>query len=350
MPRRPSLESKWNGKHHVVALPASLAPDGKFARRYFTDEKEADAFAARLRGDYHKGHRGASIDVALAKEAAAAAAILKPFDVTLVEVAKDYARRMKQSGAIDTFEDRYTSYIEANRDEWSPRYLRDFEGLKKRLPKAFLRKRVGEIGEADIAAAVEFGCSGKTQRATKTRLVKAAIANREKRPKAKAPKIFDAKQVKALLKACKTSEEERAVGLMLFGGVRPAAEDGELARLDWKDVRGRHITMRAEVSKTGSERLIVIRPRLLRILKGKPKEGRVVPPQWKKVIRRIRQDAGIDGTEYQDAARHTFASAHLAAFGEDRTKENLGHTAGSRTLFTHYRRAITATQAKGYFI
>ena len=114
------------------------------------------------------------------------------------------------------------------------------------------------------------------------------------------------------------------MGLMLFAGIRPDPEHGEITKLLWEDVGGQHVHVRDEVSKTKSERLIVIRPRLRRLLKGKPRTGKVVPPQWRKAIQRIRRAAGIDGSEYQDAARHSFASHHLLAFGEDRTKEAMG--------------------------
>jgi integrase len=50
-----------------------------------------------------------------------------------------------------------------------------------------------------------------------------------------------------------------------------------------------------------------------------------------------------------DVCRHTFASNFLAAQGEDATKQAMGHTAGSATLFRHYRRAVTRDAGAKYF-
>ena len=93
--------------------------------------------------------------------------------------------------------------------------------------------------------------------------------------------------------------------------------------------------------------MIPIRPVLRRALKGHPQAGPVAPAGWRKAWQRIRKAAGIG--HLQDALRHTFASHYLAAYGEDAAKAALGHAAGSRTLFAHYARAVTAAQGKAFF-
>lgn len=60
----------------------------------------------------------------------------------------------------------------------------------------------------------------------------------------------------------------------------------------------------------------------------------------------IRKAAGVTA---HDVTRHTFASHFLAWQGEASTKNAMGHTAGSSTLFRHYRRAVTEEAGKTYF-
>jgi integrase len=74
-----------------------------------------------------------------------------------------------------------------------------------------------------------------------------------------------------------------------------------------------------------------------------------MPPSWKKRITIIRKAAGMNDPKFQDATRHCFASHHLVAFGEAATQAAMGHTEGSRTLFKHYRRAITEAAGTKYF-
>lgn len=154
-------------------------------------------------------------------------------------------------------------------------------------------------------------------------------------------------QQEAVLAACKDAGERFAVALLLYAGIRPDAETGEISRLDWENVSKSEIYVPQDASKTGADRIIPIRPVLRRALKGHPKAGPVIPANWKRVWQRIRKDAGIG--HLQDVLRHTFASHHLAAFGDDSTKAVMGHTANSSTLFRHYRRAVTEAQGKVFF-
>jgi integrase len=86
---------------------------------------------------------------------------------------------------------------------------------------------------------------------------------------------------------------------------------------------------------------------LRKLIKGHPKSGSVLPAKYEKRIQELRKAAGIAGK--QDITRHTFASHFLAGYGEDATKAAMGHTPNSRTLFQHYRRAVTKEQGKKYF-
>jgi integrase len=73
----------------------------------------------------------------------------------------------------------------------------------------------------------------------------------------------------------------------------------------------------------------------------------VLPAGWRRAWQRIRKAAGIAGE--QDILRHSFASHYLAATSEEQAKAAMGHTAGSSTLFRHYRRAVTQADGLAYF-
>jgi len=207
---------------------------------------------------------------------------------------------------------------------------------------------VATIAEAEIEKAVRTWSTGRTEVAKWARMVAAVVAGRTKKSKGKAPSLLSKDQVRNMLKGCDGVAEKRAVALLLYAGIRPDARSGEITKLLWEDVGAGDVTVRAVVAKTGHERIIPIRPKLARILKGHPKSGPVVPAQWKRRIQRIRKAAGL-GVGHQDATRHTFASNHLVAYGEASTQAAMGHAANSRTLFSHYRQAVTETQAKDYF-
>jgi integrase len=193
---------------------------------------------------------------------------------------------------------------------------------------------------------VERGPLARSTIETRKRYVMAILHHRPRHARRGRPEILTPEQVQAMLAACRAAEETRVIALLLYAGIRPEAESGEISRLRWDAVRGREIYIAAEVSKTKTDRIIPIRPVLKRLLAGHPTSGHVTPPNWQRTWKRIRKEAGITAA---DVTRHTFASHHLVAYGEEATKNAMGHTAGSSTLFRHYRAAVNGLAAKAYF-
>ena len=107
-----------------------------------------------------------------------------------------------------------------------------------------------------------------------------------------------------------------AVGMMLYGGIRPH----EVVRLTWADVslRDRAIFIYPEHSKTGGARKVTIHRPLLRILEKCKKDAPVpiCPANWRVHWRKLREMAGWNKAKQwtQDVLRHTFASYHLRYF------------------------------------
>lgn len=205
----------------------------------------------------------------------------------------------------------------------------------------------GTIDRAVIEAAlVEDRPLARSTIDARTTRVLAVLHYRERHRRSGEIQILTLTEVNAVLSHCKTAEERRVVALLAFAGIRPDAESGEIARLDWEAVGKTDVYIEPSVSKTGSDRHIPITPRLRELLVGHPASGPVRPVQWRRSWQRIRKAAGLEG---QDVLRHSFASHYLSATDEDRAKAAMGHTAGSSTLFRHYRRAVTQADGLAYF-
>jgi integrase len=255
---------------------------------------------------------------------------------------------MATSGAQETFLQRYDRAVLDGEGHWSKRYRQDMELLLRWLPKGFLSLPCGTIDRAVVEAALvqDRPLARSTIDARSTRVL-AVLNYRERHRKSSEIKILTLAEVEAVLGHCQSVEERRVVALLAFAGIRPDAESGEIARLDWEAVGAKEIYIAPATSKTGSDRHIPLTPRLRAEIDGHPVSGPVLPAGWRRSWQRIRKAVGIAGE--QDILRHSFASHYLAATDEARAKAAMGHTAGSSTLFRHYRRAVTQADGLAYF-
>jgi len=357
-------------KGWMVSVPANMSAQGKRQRKFFKEPKDAEKFAAGLRSKFRIGQRGGLISFDLstqaaeaeklmaphglgvldgAKQLSAALAMLRPHEIDLIDAVKEVVGRIESSGDSEVFSDRYDRCLLANEGRWRPRYMLDMERMVRWVPGWFLETRCQAINRDLMERALrEGGAAARSTIDMRARYVSAVLGHRDRHHKVATIAIMTPRQCGQLLRACESPAERWAVALLLFAGIRPSAEDGEISRMDWSAVGKSEIYIADEVSKTKSDRHIQITPRLRRLLRGHPKKGSVIPANWKRVYARLRRAvAGIDGK--QDVTRHTSASNFLAAYGEQAAKAAMGHTAGSDTLFRHYRRAVTAEAAKRFF-
>lgn len=128
-----------------------------------------------------------------------------------------------------------------------------------------------------------------------------------------------------------------AVGVMLWAGVRPV----EVARLFWADVNmaEKMVRILPRASKTGGARLVTMQPVLVRWLQrfrnGAKDDARLVPMNWTRRWRALREAAGL-APWHPDTLRHTFASYHLRYFRDiHRLQMEMGHSS-ARLLFSRY--------------
>jgi integrase len=348
MAKRPQFDPIQTTSGWMVSVPASMSASGKRSRKYFPKESAANSFAASLRRQYHQGERGGVIPHALALDAAAAIAILEPLGLSLIEAAKIVQAQWQARGKVETFRERWLEYRKQNENHWRQAYILQIEKMDRWLGNGFMESEVQGITDETITQALTAkGAKTPATIALRMRMVKAVLSGKSKKRKRKAVEIMTVSQCAAMLRACQNKRERWAVALLLFAGIRPFVDDGEITRLDWSDVGEAQIYISGDVSKTGTDRHIPITPRLARLLRGHPTEGKVTPNRWKLAYQRLRTAADIAGK--QDITRHTFASNYLAAFGEDATKAAMGHSKGSDTLFRHYRRSVTKEAGERYF-
>ena len=344
----PKLTAVETPKGWMVSVPGNLSSTGRRVRKFFKLPTDAEKYAAGLRAKYREGRRGGVVPHELAIMAATAAEMLEPHGVTILEAARAFVARIEDTGSAETFKDRYARMLVENEERWSDRYKLDMDRLPRWVGKALMKSRLCDITPGVIEAALRAnGAAAQSTLDTRTRYVSAAMNYRTKHRRKADIAIMSPRQCGQMLRACESADERRAVALLLFAGIRPSAEDGEISRLDWAAVGAEEIYVSRAASKVG-DRHIPLTSRLRRLLRGHPAEGPVVPANWRRVYKRLRAAvAGIAGK--QDITRHTFASHYLAAYGEKATKQAIGHTAGSSTLFRHYRAAVTEAAGVKYF-
>ena len=350
MPRRPKLEVTETRYGHKVDVPASLSASGKRERYYYDDPKAAKKHATGIIKAYHqRGTQAGTIDPALASAATTAEALLKPFNVSILDVVREYVKRNDNAGARLTLDEAWTAYeallvINKRADATIGDYKRD----RKSLPEWFFKLKVGEASEVMIEKALDESTRnrGKTwnRKLREIRAVVREALRTEIKPavvKRKDPVIMTAAEAAKLMKLAVAQECALPFALLLFAGIRP---DGELFRISWGNIKSGHIDISGDVSKTEDDRHITIMPNLRKWLDA-CKGDDIIPENWKRKMQAIRKTVGIVD---QDVPRHTFASCFYRLHTESETIKSLGHTS-FKTTERFYKRAVTKEEAMKFF-
>ena len=161
--------------------------------------------------------------------------------------------------------------------------------------------------------------------------------------------ILTPKQVSSLL-CCAGESVVAGLAIGFFAGLR----ESEIQRLDWADIdlEQGHILISAKKAKSAQRRIVEISDNLRAwLLPHNKPAGSVVgdtPWQWRKGKEDAREGAGIKQWP-ANAARHSFASYHLAEHKDaGKTSLELGH-ANQRIVFEHYRALVKPKDAHTYW-
>lgn len=377
MARKANFKIRSTPKGWLIHVPASISDTGKLRRRYFATRDEAKVEAQRLRAVAEgRREKAAAIRSALAEDAVAAEEFLKPFAISLAQCARFYASHHDARAKAPTLGDAWTSAI-SRRPNHRARTLLDYRNWRKALPDAFMAMNVRDITPDTITSALNDTTSGKTTwknglgyiRTVLGDCVKAGTLDEnpakrvhvERRPDhSEEVSIYSADELHSLMAACRdypTGLDRACAGcapvfaLMAFAGVRP----DEAAKLRWEDISLELMNIRIgpSVAKKARRRNIRIHCTLKAWLDEVPQKmrhGKVAPPRWVQKATRVRREAGIDGSEKQDALRHSFGTYMLAMENDlDALKSDMGHE-HVRVFFEHYHKAVTKREAQPYWL
>ncbi len=341
---------------YQISVPPSMTTSGKRERHFFRRLADAKVKQKELKANHQKhGTSALTIKAALAEDATKAQEMLAPFNVSLVEVAKEYISRRKAAGSTVPLRDAWKDYI-LNLEEKgrSEPHIRGHERTFKIMPGWFLDREVASIEGKDLEKALDQTIKTRpvargttwNRRLRETRSVLNWAKNteaKENRGQKKAPKILKSNdQARKLMQIAEEEGCALPFALMLFAGIRPS---GELLKISLDSIRKKRIYISPDQSKTGTDRQIPISENLRLWIDAWDQET-ILPAQWKRKTQAVRKAAGISGE--QDILRHTFGSHFYRIHGEEETLQAMGHTS-FRTFESHYRRAVSLERAQEFF-
>jgi hypothetical protein len=350
MPRRPKLEVIDTPKGHKVEVPASLSASGKRERFFYQDPKAAKKHATGVLKAYHeRGTQAGAINPALASQATEAEALLAPFDVSILDVVREYVKRNDHAGARLTVGEAWTAYeallVKKKRSDAT---ILDYKRDRKSLPDWFFALKVGEASEAMLEKALDESTRNRgkawNRKLRECRAMLRETLRTEIKPaevKRKDPTILTAAEAEKVMKLAVAEGCALPFALLLFAGIRP---DGELNRISWGNIRDEHIDISGEESKTDDDRHIPISANL-RLWLDACEGQKIIPENWKRKSQAVRKSAGITD---QDVPRHTFGSMFYRLHTETETTQAMGHTS-FKTFERFYKKAVTKDEATAFF-
>lgn len=167
------------------------------------------------------------------------------------------------------------------------------------------------------------------------------------------PGTLTVQQVRAILNAARSQQPELvpALAIAFFAGLRR----NEYLHLEWADVQFEHglIRVRPEIAKRRQARNVEMQSNLVSWLLPYRKDAGPIAIEasaFRKKFDKVRAAAKCVKLYPHNAARHTFATMHLARFNDAaKTALQLGHVGGIDILFDHYRGMVTPKEAEAYW-
>lgn len=350
-----------------VSVPPHLSETGSRTRRFFATKVEATTFVDQTKARV-LNHGIATHGLTAGQKEAAAASFRLLGDEppsALIEIVRQHLARKTQQEESVSFAKLRDIFI-SSKGSRSGAYLRQVRAAFLKF-SLFDDTVVAAITSNDISNALEGTPS--SARNAHLRVAKAAFnfAARKGWLAANPADNVDFAEIarsevevlsnvesESLLRACQGFDPALLPYHLfgLFAGIRPQ----ELERMDWQNVHldENHILLPAEITKTGTRRVIEVEAGLARWLNWYVSEnrntvGKITPAKnLRRRLRAVREHAGIT-TWVQDVMRHTYASNLLAVNPSvDTLRANLGHRSVD-VLWRHYHKAVLRRDAEKFW-
>lgn len=358
----------------VVNIPPSLSDTGKRRQLFYDTQREANAACESIRT------RQANFGITLAQlsperiaEAAEAYKLLdawpSQYRLSLVGIVQQHLNALRTREQSITFGALFDLFIAAKQNR-SPRYRRELAITKNRFP-ALQDKLVPDLTHADVESALcgltpgarnpvmryfkavfEYGIKRGYLTENPVKRLDFAVVKRTE------VETVPASSVAAMLAHALDADLELLPFLVLgfFCGIRP---DGELQRLEWRDVKfsDHVVVIRPEISKTSRRRFIDLSTNAERWLKvyserrGGELAGRVVKftSSQLRTHRTInRRAAGV--TRWPNSAmRHTYCSCWLAVHRDVNKLVLMSGLDNPDTMWRHYYQGVSREDAQRFW-
>lgn len=338
--------------------------NGRRERHSFKTKGEADTFAEARRAErLNEGASALALSQADRQDAAKALETLRPHGITLTKAADYYFQHVlayRNAPLVPEVVARLIADTEKNdrRDrtvaELRSRltiFANDFED--RRLSEVTVEEIEAWTNEEDWSARTRINYLTKISQlfnyALRHRWVDANIVDRIERPTAedKEPGILSVDQVAALLQHAGRHGLLAYVAIGLFAGLRSA----ELLRLQWSavNIEEKSIVVGAQIAKKRSRRVVEICPALEAFLTAAGGTGMLVDESsFRENLDALRQAAGLEEWPH-NGLRHSFASYHLAAYGDAiKTATMLGHK-DPGVVHNHYKALVQKSEAMRFW-
>lgn len=379
MARKPSFKFSKTPSGWKVEIPERLSPTGERQRAFFSTRDEAKEYASELRTKYEDHGLNASvIKPSLAEEAAAAAELLKPFGISLLEAARMAVASKQSELQSSAIEDALSSFLKTklNRSDCHTKAYRNMERI---LKESFPGRTLSSISGAELLETVDSHTGTPATFNYLSRLISAfwrwcarhprdwcdakRVEVLERRDTAKGEiVVLKAIECKRLMAAAEKHYPEcvSCFAISLFTGMRAA----ELSRLQPNDITKEGIRVPpAESTKNKRRRFIQMPAPLKAWLKAYPIGDTVIPENWPKKVKAVRRLAGWgvwsdlvklpapppdDFPKWpHNALRHTHATVWLA-MGKplDALIFEFGHSGGVQVLKSNYVGVMPKAEAR----
>jgi integrase len=375
----PQVYPRINARGQITSWRVDCG--GKPRLRFaFKTKPEADGKAELLRNQrFNEGRAALDLSAADRIDAQAALERLRPHGATLRQAADFYLRNIRIIQSQKTLDTVLAELLEIKaKDESSTRYIKDLRHKLETFTRdpLFHERAIHEITRDELAT---WLYSLKVAAVTRKNYARAlsvlftfAVDKHycvshpaqklvPEKANGKKPGILTVVEAKALLLAAEP-DFVPALALGLFAGLRP---ESEIWRLDWRSIKLHKRIIDIDKSKnTVSHRHVRITDNLAAWLslhvggrgpvsvKGDSYYSRLQRAR-KTAIKRL-EEAGLpaDGLRAWcgDTMRHTYASAHSAAFKNDGdTSQQLGHAGNLKVFQRHYRDRVEEPEARSFW-